>query len=131
MVVRGMRWCSCLQATVTIGSETSGSILSPSVINGLVGIKPTVGLVSRYGVVPLSHTQDTLGPMTRSVKGEDTLTPPHSTGTPHGKGSVGWARHRSGVPAVLAWTVPRASWRSLLPCASSSAPDGGPSVRRL
>jgi amidase len=50
-----------------IGSETDGSIVSPSSCNGLVGVKPTVGLVSRAGVVPLSASQDTLGPMTRTV----------------------------------------------------------------
>jgi amidase len=50
-----------------IGSETDGSIVSPSSANGLVGIKPTVGLVSRAGVVPLSASQDTLGPMARTV----------------------------------------------------------------
>jgi amidase len=50
-----------------IGSETDGSIVSPSSINGLVGVKPTVGLVSRAGVIPLSATQDTLGPMARTV----------------------------------------------------------------
>ncbi len=50
-----------------IGSETDGSIVSPSSCNGLVGVKPTIGLVSRAGVIPLSPSQDTLGPMTRSV----------------------------------------------------------------
>jgi amidase len=50
-----------------IGSETDGSIVSPSSCNGLVGVKPTIGLVSRAGVVPLSASQDTLGPMTRTV----------------------------------------------------------------
>ena len=54
-------------AAVTVGTETSGSILSPAVANSLVGVKPTVGLVSRTGVVPISATQDTAGPMTRSV----------------------------------------------------------------
>src|SRR5262245_41084619 len=54
-------------SAVTIGSETDGSIVSPSSSNGIVGIKPTVGLVSRTGVIPISHTQDTAGPMTRSV----------------------------------------------------------------
>jgi amidase len=54
-------------AAVTVGTETSGSILSPSVANSDVGIKPTVGLVSRTGVVPISATQDTAGPITRSV----------------------------------------------------------------
>ncbi|HEX4417026.1 MAG TPA: amidase [Kofleriaceae bacterium] len=50
-----------------IGSETDGSIVSPASCNGLVGIKPTVGLVSRAGVVPLSSSQDTLGPIARTV----------------------------------------------------------------
>ncbi|GAQ81495.1 hypothetical protein KFL_000820010, partial [Klebsormidium nitens] len=54
-------------AMVTIGSETSGSILGPSGSNGLAGIKPTVGLVSRAGVVPLSESQDTAGPMCRTL----------------------------------------------------------------
>lgn len=51
-----------------VGTETDGSIVSPSSINGIVGIKPTVGLVSRTGVIPISHTQDTAGPMARTVK---------------------------------------------------------------
>jgi len=50
-----------------IGTETNGSIMCPSNANGLVGLKPTVGLISRSGVVPISFTQDTPGPMTRSV----------------------------------------------------------------
>ncbi|WP_251839320.1 amidase family protein [Oceanitalea stevensii] len=54
-------------ATVTVGTETSGSILSPARANSTVGIKPTVGLISRTGIVPISATQDTAGPMTRSV----------------------------------------------------------------
>ncbi len=54
--------------TVAIGTETSGSILSPSSRNGLVGIKPTVGLASRDGIVPLSASQDTPGPMARTVR---------------------------------------------------------------
>jgi amidase len=51
-----------------IGTETDGSITCPSAINGIVGFKPTVGLVSRTYVVPISHSQDTPGPMTRSVR---------------------------------------------------------------
>lgn len=50
-----------------VGSETDGSIVSPSSICGIVGIKPTVGLLSRSGIVPISHTQDTAGPMARTV----------------------------------------------------------------
>ena len=54
--------------TIGIGTETDGSIISPSSINGLVGIKPTVGLLSRTGIIPISATQDTAGPMGRTVK---------------------------------------------------------------
>ena len=53
--------------TVAIGSETDGSIICPAAMNGIVGIKPTLGLVSRSGIVPISHNQDTAGPMARSV----------------------------------------------------------------
>ncbi|HEY5926405.1 MAG TPA: amidase [Kofleriaceae bacterium] len=52
---------------VSIGSETDGSIVSPASCNSLVGVKPTIGLVSRSGVIPISPSQDTLGPMARSV----------------------------------------------------------------
>lgn len=51
-----------------IGTETNGSISCPSSINGIVGLKPTVGLVSRTGIIPISKTQDTAGPMTRTVR---------------------------------------------------------------
>ena len=54
-------------ATLAIGTETDGSIVSPSSTCGIVGIKPTLGLVSRSGIVPIAHSQDTAGPMTRSV----------------------------------------------------------------
>src|SRR5208282_2938376 len=53
---------------VAVGTETDGSIVSPASINGIVGIKPTVGLVSRTGVIPISHSQDTAGPMARTVR---------------------------------------------------------------
>ena len=52
---------------VAVGSETDGSIVSPASINGLVGIKPTVGLISRRGIVPISHSQDTAGSLARTV----------------------------------------------------------------
>lgn len=51
-----------------IGTETSGSLLSPATQNGLVTVKPTVGLISRAGVIPISHSQDTAGPLTRTVR---------------------------------------------------------------
>ncbi len=52
---------------IAIGTETDGSIVCPSSANGLVGIKPTLGLVSRAGIIPLAHSQDTAGPMARTV----------------------------------------------------------------
>ena len=51
-----------------VGTETNGSIVSPASVNGLVGLKPTVGLVSRTGIIPISATQDTAGPMARTVR---------------------------------------------------------------
>ena len=53
---------------VAVGTETDGSIVCPASVNGVVGIKPTVGLVSRSGIIPISQTQDTAGPMARTVK---------------------------------------------------------------
>ena len=53
--------------TIGIGTETDGSIVSPSSVNGIVGLKPTVGLWSRTGIIPISKTQDTAGPMCRTV----------------------------------------------------------------
>jgi amidase len=54
-------------AAASVGTETDGSIVSPSTSNGLVGIKPTLGLISRRGIVPIAHSQDTAGPMARTV----------------------------------------------------------------
>ncbi len=54
-------------AAIGIGTETDGSIICPSATCGIVGIKPTLGLVSRSGIIPIAHSQDTAGPMTRNV----------------------------------------------------------------
>ncbi|WP_119719452.1 amidase [Cognatilysobacter tabacisoli] len=54
-------------AAVGVGTETDGSILCPAAVNGLVGLKPTVGLVGRSGIIPISYSQDTAGPMARTV----------------------------------------------------------------
>jgi amidase len=53
---------------VAVGTETDGSIVSPANANGIVGLKPTLGLVSRQGIIPIAHSQDTAGPMARSVR---------------------------------------------------------------
>jgi amidase len=55
-------------ATMGVGTETDGSVVCPSNANSLVGIKPTVGLISRAGIIPISHSQDTAGPMCRTVR---------------------------------------------------------------
>jgi amidase len=54
--------------SVAVGTETNGSIVCPSSVNGVVGIKPTLGLVSRSGIIPIAHSQDTAGPMGRTVE---------------------------------------------------------------
>jgi amidase len=55
-------------AAVGVGTETDGSVVCPSSVNGICGLKPTVGLVSRSGIIPISHSQDTAGPMARTVR---------------------------------------------------------------
>ena len=55
-------------SVVAIGTETDGSVVCPAGINGIVGIKPTLGLVSRSGIIPIAHSQDTAGPMARTVR---------------------------------------------------------------
>ena len=54
-------------STIAVGTETDGSVTCPSAINGIVGIKPTLGTVSRDGIIPIAHSQDTAGPMARNV----------------------------------------------------------------
>ena len=60
-------------AAAGVGTETDGSVVCPSTANGLVGIKPTLGLVSRAGIIPIAHSQDTAGPMARTVADAATL----------------------------------------------------------
>lgn len=54
--------------SVAVGTETNGSVVCPSSVNGIVGIKPTLGLLSRSGIIPIAHSQDTAGPMARTVE---------------------------------------------------------------
>ena len=53
---------------VAVGTETDGSVVCPSSANGLVGMKPTLGLISRSGIIPIAHSQDTAGPMARTMR---------------------------------------------------------------
>jgi amidase len=79
---------------LAIGTETDGSIVCPSNANGIVGIKPTVGLVSRSGIVPIAHSQDTAGPMARTVRDAAVLLgvmagkDPRDSGTQHAGGHI-------------------------------------------
>ena len=82
-----------LSGTVAVGTETDGSIISPSTVCGIVGIKPTVGLVARSGIIPISHTQDTAGPMARTVTDAAILL-----GIPAFHRKPGAIRFMSGIP---------------------------------
>jgi len=109
-------------AAVGVGTETDGSVTCPSSINGLVGLKPTVGLVSRTHIVPISHSQDTAGPMGRSVEdvallltamaGSDPADPATKDADAHKADYVGALAKadlkgkRLGVPAVAAGISP-------------------------
>jgi len=69
-------------AAAAIGTETSGSLLSPATQNGVVTVKPTVGLISRAGIIPIAHSQDTAGPLTRTVRDAAILLNVLATGGP-------------------------------------------------
>jgi amidase len=83
---------------VAIGTETDGSVTSPSAASALVGIKPTVGLISRAGIIPIAHSQDTAGPMARTVRdaaillGALTGVDPHDSAT---RASIGGGRSQT------------------------------------
>lgn len=81
---------------LAVGTETNGSIVCPSSVNGVVGIKPTVGLVGRSGIIPISHTQDTAGPMARCVADAAALLG-SMAGTDPGDGATADAAKRGHV----------------------------------
>ena len=89
-------------ATAGVGTETNGSITCPSSLNGLVGLKPTVGLVSRTYIVPISHTQDTAGPMARSVADAAMLLTAMAGSDPKDPATAEADRHRTDYLAALA-----------------------------
>ncbi|SEO55911.1 amidase [Luteibacter sp. UNC138MFCol5.1] len=88
-------------ATVSIGSETDGSIICPASMTGLVGIKPTVGLVSRAGIVPISASQDTAGPMARSVADAAAVLAAIAGSDPRDPATAEADRHVSDYASVL------------------------------
>ncbi|TKA32432.1 hypothetical protein B0A50_01539 [Salinomyces thailandicus] len=92
-------------ALASLGTETSGSILSPSEVNNLVGIKPTVGLTSRYLVIPISEHQDTIGPMARTVKDAayllQAIAGPDIAGDNY-TAAIPWANNTAAAPDYVA-----------------------------
>jgi amidase len=85
-----------------IGTETDGSITCPAAINGIVGFKPSVGLVSRSRIVPISHSQDTAGPMTRNVRDAALVLSAIAGSDPSDPATAEADRHRSDYAAMLA-----------------------------
>jgi amidase len=88
-------------AAAAIGTETDGSVTCPSAINGLVGLKPTVGMISRTYVVPISHSQDTPGPMARSVADAAALMSVMSGADPADPATASADAHRTDFVAAL------------------------------
>lgn len=117
----------------SVGTETSGSILSPSSANMLVGIKPTVGLISRWGIIPITADQDTAGPMTRTVTdaaillGAMTGVDPNDAATNRCTAGVDYTRHllRAGLRGARIG-IPRANYYR-----STVRPDTGATVGGL
>jgi len=88
-------------AAAAIGTETDGSIVCPSSINGVVGIKPSIGLVSRAGIVPISGSQDTAGPMARSVRDAAMLLSVIAGSDPRDAATAEADEHRADYLAAL------------------------------
>jgi amidase len=85
-----------------LGTETDGSVVCPAAVNGIVGFKPTVGLVSRQGIVPIAHSQDTAGPMTRTVADAAILLDALAGADPADPATTAAAGRPTGFHAALA-----------------------------
>jgi amidase len=97
-IAAGLAWAA-------IGTETDGSVVCPASINGLVGLKPTVGLVSRTHVVPISHSQDTPGPMARTVRDAALLLGGIAGSDPADSATVEADRRKTDYAAALTGTI--------------------------
>jgi amidase len=129
-------------ATLTIGTETNGSIVCPASVNGVVGLKPSVGLVSRSGIIPISTQQDTAGPLTRNVtdaaaalsviRGVDERDPATADAAPHAACDYLTALDPEGLAGkrIGVWRDPGAHDREVSGVldASASALAGGGAV---
>ena len=128
------RRCRPTSARSAVGTETDGSIVCPASANGVVGIKPTVGLVSRAGIIPISHTQDTAGPalpdgadaaaLLSAVAGDDPRDPATASGRRPHRGGL-HPRSSTG-PACAA---PASAWRGPSSSATATRPTGWPKRR--
>ena len=88
-------------AAGTVGSDTDGSITKPASVNGLVGLRPTIAFISRRGIVPISHSQDTAGPMTRTVMGAAMMMTAMAGSDPADPQSVEADAHKTDFAANL------------------------------
>jgi len=88
-------------ATLTVGTETDGSIVSPSSSCGIVGVKPTLGLLSRSGIIPIAHSQDTAGPMTRTVADAALMLAAMAGADPDDKATAASSGHVADYAAAL------------------------------
>ena len=127
---------------VAIGTETAGSILVPAFANGIVGIKPTVGLVSRTGIVPISFSQDTAGPFARSVEDAARVLaviagPDPEDAATHGAPAFDFRPHlrrdglrgaRIGIPRAGFWDEQGSGWQDTLEQVRAALVEGGAEV---
>ena len=127
---------------VAIGTETAGSILVPAFANGIVGIKPTVGLVSRTGIVPIAFSQDTAGPFARSVEDAARVLaviagPDPEDAATHGAPAFDFRPHlrpdglrgaRIGIPRAGFWDEQGSGWAETLKQVSAALREGGAEV---
>jgi amidase len=117
-------------ASIGVGTETDGSIICPASVNGLVGIKPTVGVVSRRGIIPISVSQDTAGPMARSVADAALLLTALAGLDEQDPAAVGARGHISPVYAVPAGATLRGKRIGVLRQAMTFHPDAQAAVNK-
>jgi amidase len=110
-------------AAAAVGTETDGSVTCPSAIAGLVGLKPTVGLISRTRIVPISHTQDTAGPMTRTVADAAAMLSVMAGADPQDSATAGVDAHMSDYLAALSPDALKGARIGVMRFAASFNPD--------
>jgi len=110
-------------AAAAVGTETDGSVTCPSAVNGIVGIKPTVGLLSRTHIVPISHSQDTAGPMGRNVADVAALLTAMAGSDPADPATAGADAHKTDYLAALNGASLRGKRLGLLHYAAEVTPD--------